>query len=318
MRSLLPPLFLVFAACSPPSRGYECIAPANPGGGWDLSCRALAQVANELAILPQTMRVLNLPGAGGGIAFAHTVAERRRDENLLVAASPSTTLRIAENQFGEFDENDVRWVGAIAADFGVIVVGRDTPFRNLSDLIEAWRNAPDDVVVAGGSAVGGQDHMRVLLLADAAGLDLRSLRYVPFDGGGEAITALLGGFVEVVPVDASEVSEQVRAGNVRALAVLGPERLGPPFDSVPTAREEGYDVASVVWRGFYAPREIDEEAYAHWVEVLNRIEVSDSWSRVRGRFGLTPYSCVGADFETLVRQEVERFRILTSRLGLVS
>jgi putative tricarboxylic transport membrane protein len=318
MGSLLPLLLLAAVACSPPSRGYECIAPANPGGGWDLTCRAVAQVANELAILPQTMRVLNLPGAGGGIAFAHTVAERRRDENVLVAASPSTTLRIAESQFGEFDEDDVRWVGAIAADFGVIVVGRDAPWRDLSDLIEAWRNAPSDVVVAGGSAVGGQDHMRVLLLADAAGLDLRSIRYVPFDGGGEAITALLGGFVEVVPVDASEIREHARAGSVRALAVLGPERLGPPFDSVPTAREQGYDVASIVWRGFYAPRQIDDEAYARWVEALNRIEASESWSRVRGRFGLIPYSRVGAEFETLVREEVERFRILTARLGLVS
>ncbi len=317
MRFILPS-FLLLSGCALPSRGYECLAPANPGGGWDLTCRAVAQVANELQVLPQPLRVLNLPGAGGGIAFAHAVAERRGDESVIVAASPSTTLRIAEKQFGDFDENDVRWVGAIAADFGVITVARDAPWRDLSDLIRAWKETPGEVVVAGGSAVGGQDHMRVLLLADAAGIGLRGIRYVPFDGGGEAITALLGGFVEVVPVDASEITEHVRAGTVRILAVLGPERLGPLFDSVPTAREQGYDVSSVIWRGFYAPREISAEAYDRWVETLQRIERSEAWIRVRDRFGLTPFYVAGEEFETLVQEEVKRFRELTERLGLVS
>jgi putative tricarboxylic transport membrane protein len=317
MRLVLVSILLV-PACALPSRGYECLAPANPGGGWDLTCRAVAQVANELQVLPQTLRVLNLPGAGGGIAFAHAVAERKGDESLIVAASPSTTLRIAEKQFGDFTEEDVRWVGAIAADFGVITVARDAPWQNLSDLIQAWKDTPGEVVVAGGSAVGGQDHMRVLLLADEAGIGLRDIRYVPFDGGGEAITALLGGFVEVVPVDASEIAEHARAGTVRILAVLGPERLGPPFDSVATAREQGYDVSSVVWRGFYAPHGISDEGYRRWVDALQTIEGSESWTRVRDRFGLTPYYSAGPDFENRIRQEVERVRELTRRLGLVS
>lgn len=317
MRFSVAPLLLFVAGCAPPSRGYECLAPANPGGGWDLTCRTVSQVSNELGILPETLRVLNLPGAGGGIAFAHTVAERRGDESVIVAASPSTTLRIAEKQFGELDEDDVRWVGAIAADYGVITVSRDAPWKNLSDLIQAWKENPKDVVVAGGSAVGGQDHMRVLLLAEASGIGLREIRYVPFDGGGEAITALLGGFVQVVPVDASEVSAHVRAGTVRLLAVLGPERLEPPFESVPTAREQGFDVEWVVWRGFYAPAEIREEAYRRWVDALRVIEASESWARIRSRFGLTPFYSGGEEFETLVRQEVSEFRALTARLGLV-
>ena len=135
MRSLLPLVVVLCAGCALPSRGYECLAPANPGGGWDLTCRAVAQVANELAILPQTLRVSNLPGAGGGIAFAHAVAERRGEENVILSASPSTTLRLAERQFGDLDVDDVRWVGAVAADFGVITVATDAPFRNLGDLI---------------------------------------------------------------------------------------------------------------------------------------------------------------------------------------
>jgi putative tricarboxylic transport membrane protein len=322
IRSALSRLFLAALLPStgcirPPSRGYECLAPANPGGGWDLTCRAAAQVLNELELVPESMRVENLPGAGGGIAFAHTVAELHGDEQVLIAASPSTTLRLAEGQFGSLRASDVRWVGAIAADFGVIAVRPDAPFRNLDDLIEAWRSHPADVVVAGGSAVGGQDHMRVLLLADAARIDPRSIRYVPFDGGGEALTALLGGFVAVVPLDASEILAQYEAGNVRLLAVLASERLKDPFSEIPTAREQGYPVDSVIWRGFYVPSGIGEESYRKWVDAIEKVASSDAWAKLRSRYGLSPFYAGGDEFERTVAAEVERFRALTLRLGLI-
>jgi putative tricarboxylic transport membrane protein len=309
---------LIPAACiRPPSRGYECLAPANPGGGWDLTCRAAAQVLNELHLVSEPMRVENLPGAGGGIAFAHTVAELHGNENVIIAASPSTTLRLAEGQFGDLRAADVRWIGAIAADFGVIAVSPDAPWHTLGDLVDAWKSHPGDVVVAGGSAVGGQDHMRVLLLADAAGIDPRSIRYVPFDGGGEALTALLGGFVAVVPLDASEVLAHFEAGNLRLLAVLAPKRLGEPFAGIPTAREQGFDVDSVVWRGFYAPSGIGEDAYRRWVDALQTMAESEAWAQLRARYGLAPFYAGGAEFEAMVAGEVERFRKLTLRLGLI-
>lgn len=309
---------LISGGClHPPSRGYECLAPANPGGGWDLTCRATAQVLNELDLIPEPMRVENLPGAGGGIAFAHTVAELRGDEQVIVAASPSTTLRLAERQFGTLRAADVRWLGAVAADFGVIAVGPEAPWRNLGELVEAWRTHPGDVVVAGGSAVGGQDHMRVLLLADAAGIDPHSIRYVPFDGGGEALTALLGGFVAVVPLDASEVLAHFEAGKLRLLAVLAPQRLKAPFAEIPTAREQGYDIDSVVWRGFYAPSGIGDDAYRRWVDVLEKVASSSAWAALRTRYGLSPFYAGGGEFEAMVTAEIERFQKLTSRLGLI-
>src|SRR3990172_5795814 len=174
-------------------RGWECIAPANPGGGWDLTCRAVGAALGELRIAPGSVRVTNMPGAGGGVAFAHTVTLRQNDSGLIVAASPSTTLRLAQGQYGVVTERDVRWVAALGAEYGVLVVGRDSPFHTLADLLAAWRADPASLITGGGSAVAGQDHMKVLLLAYRSGLDPRRIRYVPFDGGGEALTALLGG-----------------------------------------------------------------------------------------------------------------------------
>lgn len=299
-----------------PRAGLECMAPANAGGGWDLTCRSLARVLPQVTADSSPMRVTNLPGAGGGIAFANVVSQRSTDDRLIVAASPATTLRLAQGQFGDFTERDVRWLGAIAADFGVIVVRADAPWPDLPSLVRAWRRSPESIVVAGGSAVGGQDHMKVLLLGREAGLELDRIRYVPFDGGGEAITALLGGFVQVVPADASEALGQIQAGAVRALAVLSDRRLSPPLTDIPTAGEQGLPVQWPIWRGFYAPAGMSEAAYAEWVDVLDRVARSEDWTELRDRLGLSPFLMVGPEFEIFVEEQVTTFRGLTRTLGL--
>ena len=302
-------LALVAGSCVEP--GPECLAPANPGGGWDLTCRAVAQVLDGTS-----MRVRNVPGAGGGIAFAHVVAEREGDPNLIVAASPATTLRLAQGQFGAFEAKDVRWLAAVAADYGVIVVRGDAPWRSFEELLDAWRLAPSEIVAAGGSAVGGQDHMKLLVLAREAGIDPKAIRYVPFDGGGEAVTALLGGFVSVVPLDVSEVLSLFEASEVRVLAALSPERLDA-LHGVPTARELGYDVSWVVWRGFYAPAGIDDARYDHWLDVLESVAASPEWEKLRARTGLSEFFLAGEAFENFVDEQVASFEVLTAELGLV-
>ena len=257
--ALLTAVTLSLASCSPagPDRGWECLAPANAGGGWDLTCRAVGRVLEDMEIAPGPVRTTNLPGAGGGVAFARTVAQRRDDPNLLVAASPSTVLRLAQRQYGGLAETDVRWVGAVGAEYGVLAVAADAPWQGLGDLIATLREDPGAVIVSGGSAVAGQDHMKVLLLAQRAGVDPLRIRYVPFDGGGEAMTALLGGFVHLFAGEASEIEAQVEAGRLRPLAVLAPERLGGLMADVPTALESVIDLTVLTigggWHTAIAP-----------------------------------------------------------------
>ncbi len=315
---------VVSAACLLPSsctpqreRAVECVAPANPGGGWDLTCRAVGRVLGDLRLVPGVVRVTNLPGAGGGIAYARAVARRRGDGAVLFAASPATTLRLAQGQFGRFTEEDVRWIGALAADYGVVAVNARSRFTTLDQVIAAWRTDPTRVVVAGGSAAGGQDHMKMLLLARAAGIDPRTVRYVPFDGGGEAMTALLGNFVQVVSIDVTEVRGLIESGDIRVLAVLAPERLGGRLAAVPTARELGYDVAWLVWRGFYAPPDIDAAAEQNWIAALEAVAASPAWERARAETGLAPFFAAGEPFRALVREQVATFREMSRALGLI-
>jgi putative tricarboxylic transport membrane protein len=263
------------------------------------------------------VRTTNLPGAGGGVAFARTVAQRGGDPNLLVAASPSTVLRLAQRQYGSLTETDVRWAGALGAEYGVLAVAADAPWLTLGDLVATLREDPGSVIVSGGSAVAGQDHMKVLLLARRAGVDPLRIRYVPFDGGGEAMTALLGGFVHLFAGEASEIEAQMEAGRLRALAALAPERLDGPLSGIPTARESGIDLIWITWRGFYVPAGISQEAYQGWVEVLRQVGASDAWAEARRQYRLEPFFVVGEEFEALVQEQVADLRQMSREIGLI-
>jgi len=310
---------VLLTACVPASggRGWECIAPAAAGGGWDLTCRSVGDVLRVLGLSPGLVRTTNLPGAGGGVAYANAVAQRNQDPAVLIAASPSTTLRLAQGQYGKLTEDDVRWIGAVGAEYGVLAVAADAPWNDLDDLLEAWRRDAGAIVVSGGSAVAGQDHMKVLLVAHRAGLDPRRIRYVPFDGGGEAMTALLGGFVQVFSGEASEVEGQLAAGRMRVLTVLAPERLEGLLAGVPTAHEAGIDVDWVTWRGFYVPGGIGDERYREWVDIMRRVGASSEWEAARRANRLEPFFLVGDDFEAFVKRQVRDFRAMSREIGLI-
>jgi len=295
----------------------ECIAPAAAGGGWDLTCRVTGRILAELDQVPGAVSTVNMTGAGGGVAFAHAVAQRADDPNVLIAASPATTLRLAQGQFGHLEADDVRWVGAIGAEYGIVAVAAEAPWRSLRELLEDWAARPDEIVVSGGSAVVGQDHMKILLLGREAGLDPLRVRYVPFDGGGEALTALLGGFVQVFSGEASEIESHLETGSIRVLAVMSPEPLDGLLAGVPTATEQGYPVEWVTWRGFYVPGEGGVSVYAVWVERLRAVGSSEAWIRARAQARLRPYFSVGEEFERFVMRQVDEFSGLARELGLV-
>lgn len=295
----------------------ECIAPANPGGGWDLTCRSTARVLGDLGLARGAVRVVNMPGAGGGVAYAHAVTQRAADGRVIVAASPATTLRLAQRQYGKFDERDVRWLAALGAEYGVLAVRADAPWGSLDDLVAEWRARPERIVVGGGSAMAGQDHMKVLLLAHRAGADPRRIRYVPFDGGGEAMTSLLGGFIQVFSGEASEVEGQLQAGSMRVLAVLAPQRLGGALVDVPTAVERGYEVEWITWRGFYLPGGVSDSVYAGWVAVMKRLAESEAWARARQASRLQPFLLLGDAFEEFVYRQVQAFREMSREIGII-
>lgn len=295
----------------------ECIAPAAPGGGFDLTCRTTARALNELGIVGPAIRTVNMPGGIGAVAMNHILGQRRADPNVIVAVSTGSWVNLAQGRFGRWNENDVRWIGTIGADFGVIAVRRDSRFQTLGDLVAQLRQDPGSVPMGAGGAVGSQDWTKAALIARGAGQDPRRMRYVPFEGGGQAMAALLGGHIQVFPGDATEVRGQVEAGEIRILAVLAPNRLPAPFQDVPTAREQGIDAEWTIVRGFYAPPGIPDAAYEHWVNALRRMHADPRWAAIRDGAGLFEFNLVGREFDDLAKRRTAEYRDLARQVGVI-
>jgi putative tricarboxylic transport membrane protein len=295
----------------------ECIAPANPGGGWDFTCRQIGKIMYDIGVVDKPVQVTNMSGAGGGLAYGHVVAERNDDADLIVAASSATTTRLAQNAYAGMTADQVRFVGAIGADPGVIVVGKDSPFKTLTDLVEAAKADPSSISFAGGSAVGGFDHLKPLMILQRAGVeDITKVKYIGVDGGADAITQTVGGFTDAMTGDMSEVVGFLKAGDIRVLAVLTEERV-PGFEDIPTAKEQGYDVVAVNWRGLYIPKGVSDETFNDWADKLQKVADSDEWKAAMAANGLAPFTKVGVDFQSYVDGLVEEVATLSKKLGVI-
>jgi len=295
----------------------ECIAPANPGGGWDFTCRQIANIMYEIKAIDAPMQVTNMAGGGGGVAFSAVVADHNEDPDVIVAASSATTTRLAQNAFAGMTADQVRFVGAIGADPGVIVVAKDSPFQNLGDMVAAIKADPGSVAFAGGSAVGGFDHMKPLQIMKAAGFDdITKIKYIGVDGGADAITQTVGGFTQAMTGDMSEIVGFVKSGDVRVLAVLTEERV-PGFDDIPTAREQGFDVVAVNWRGVYVPKGISDDQFNAWAERLKAVAESEQWKTAMAENGLAPFTKVGGDFQTWVDNVIADTVVLSKEIGVI-
>ncbi len=296
----------------------ECIAPANAGGGWDFTCRQVGKAMQDLGLIPGTMQVTNLAGGGGGVAYAEVANKRMDDNNLIVAASSATATRLAQGAYPGNTMDQMRWLGAVGADYGIIAVAADSPVNTLPELMDMIKNDPTSVSVAGGSAVGGWDHLKVLLAAQKSGVeDVRQVKYVAFDGGGEAVTQLLAGSVQAFTGDASEAKGFVDSGDIKVIAVLAPERLEGDFASFPTAKEQGIDVVGANWRGFYAPGGMSDEAYAFWTDAIAKTYASDEWKQIMAQNGLAPLDLTGEAFQSFVADSVASITDLSRRIGLI-
>ncbi|MEO8078955.1 MAG: tripartite tricarboxylate transporter substrate binding protein [Caldimonas sp.] len=307
----------VSVAAAGPLDKTECIAPAKPGGGFDLTCKLAQSALMEGKYIADPMRITYMPGGIGAVAYNAIVAQRPAENNTIVAYSGGSLLNLAQGKFGRYNENEVRWLAAVGSDFGAIIVAENSPFKSLKDLIAAVKADPTKVVFGAGGSVGSQDWMKAALTARAAGLNPKSMRFVAFEGGGEAITALQGGHVQVYSGDASEAEEQLKAGaKIRVLAVMSDKRLEGKLANVPTAKEQGMDVEWPIIRGFYMGPKVSDADYKVWVDTFNKMMATPAFEKLRSERGLFQFNKTGADLDAYIKQRVAAYRTMAADFGL--
>ena len=320
------PLFLaaalaaVLAAVAAPAAAWqpekaECIAPANPGGGWDTICRVSSAVLQKTGALKTSMYVTNQPGGSGAVAIASVITKRKGDPGLLVAASNSLTFTMAMGRTPH-SYADVVPLAQVAAEYGGVFVRADSRYRTLGDLVAALQANPAAATFAGGSAPGSLDHIKLALLAKAIGVDPGKVPYVPFQGGGEAMTALLGGHTDAATLDVAEAAAQLEAGKIRCLGLLS-EKRSTKFKDVPTTWEQGVKVTFPIWRGLYMAPGASPEAVRYWSDAVRKMVATPEWNAEREKLGWEPVTRFGDEFARFVKDEHVRYQTLLKELGFL-
>ncbi|MGE0313036.1 MAG: Bug family tripartite tricarboxylate transporter substrate binding protein [Lautropia sp.] len=305
------------AGAAGPLEKTECIAPAKPGGGFDLTCKLAQTALMQSKAIADPMRVTYMPGGIGAVAYNAVIAQRPAEANTIVAFSGGSLLNLAQGKFGRYNEKDVRWLSVVGADFGAVIVAEGSPFKSLADVVAAVKADPTKVVFGAGGTVGSQDWMKAALTARAAGLNPKSMRFVAFEGGGEAITALQGGHVQVYSGDASEAAQQIKAGaKIRVLAVMADKRLVGDLASVPTAKEQGMDIEWPIVRGFYMGPKVGDADFKAWSEAFRKVMATPEYATLRAERGLFPFDLVGDEANAYVQKRVAFYRTLAKDFGL--
>ena len=184
--------------------------------------------------------------------------------------------------------------------------------------VQALKKDPSKVVIGSGGTVGSQDWMQTALIAKAAGINPRDLRYVALEGGGEIATALLGGHIQVGSTDISDSMPHIQSGDMRLLAVFANERLDEPeMKDIPTAKEQGYDIVWPVVRGFYLGPKVSDADYAWWKDAFDKLLVSEEFATLRNQRELFPFSMTGPELDTYVKKQVADYKILAHEFGLI-
>jgi putative tricarboxylic transport membrane protein len=310
---LLMATLLASPGTSAQPREAICLVPAKAGGGFDLTCK-LGEVMLADA---RRLRLSYLPGGIGALAYNTIVARQPDDPSTIVAFSSGSLLNLAQGKFGPYTEHDVRWLAIVGTDHGIIAVRKESPYRTLQDVLKALKADSRQVVFGAGGTIGSQDWFKAVLLARAAGGSHKTMRFVAFEGGGDALAALEGGHVSVFTGDAGEVTQYLaHSSGVRVLAVFSEQRLPGVLSDVPTARELGVDLVWPTARGFYIGRKVSDASVREWSELLRKAMDDPAFPALREKHGLYPLSLSGAELQQFIAARMDFYRRLTSEFKL--
>ena len=286
------------------------IAPAAPGGGWDQTARVMQQALQREGIA-RLAPVENIPGAAGTIGLARFIGNERRRGDVLLVSGLIMLGGIVTHQ-SPVTLRDVVPIARLTGEYEVIAVPAASPLHSLQDLIAAFKAQPGSISWGGGSA-GGSDQILAGLVADAVGVDPKRVNYIAFSGGGESLSAILGGAVSVGINGFAEFAPQLEAGTLRALAISSAERL--PGVDIPTLREQGVDVEFENWRSLVAPPGITPTDRGRLESVVHAMVQSPTWRESLTRYRWLDRYLEGEAFARFVDAEEARVRVILKKLG---
>ena len=301
---------LPVAAQSAPA--VKMMIPANPGGGWDSTGRALGKAMQE-AGTASSVSFDNKGGAAGAIGLAQFVNASKGDPHALLVMGAVMLGGIITGK-PPVGLDKVTPLARLTSEYNVFVLPANSPFKTMKDVIEQLKKDPGSVKWGGGSR-GSTEHIAAAMIAREVGVDPSRINYVAFRGGGEATAAILGGNVTVGGSGYSEFAEYIAAGKMRPIGVTSGQRLKGV--SVPTLKEQGINVEIGNWRGVYGAPGITPEQRKALIDALARTFKHKAWQDSMEKNGWTPAWMAGDEFADFVDSEFASMRATMAKSGMI-
>ncbi len=290
----------------------KMMIPANPGGGWDTTGRALARAMQD-AKVADSVNFENKGGAAGALGLAQFVNASKGDPNAImvmgavmlggiITGKPAVTL------------STLTPLARLTSEYNVFVLPANSPFKTMKDVIEQLKKDPGSVKWGGGSR-GSTEHIAAAMIAREVGVDASKINYVAFRGGGEATAAILGGNVTLGGSGYSEFSEYITSGKMRAIGVTSGTRLKGV--AVPTLKEQGINVEIGNWRGVYGAPGINAEQRRALIDLVVKATKSKAWGEALEKNNWTSALLTGAEFEKFVDDDFAALRATMVKSGMV-
>jgi putative tricarboxylic transport membrane protein len=295
-----------------PTKPIEFVAPFAPGGGSDVLARSIASIIESLKLCPQPLLVVNRSG-GSGLVGTTSVAQQKGNTHVLVTFIPGQAQAALVAGKGAATFRELTPICNLALDEQLIVVKADSPLKTMKDIIAEAKKRPGELTI-GGTGSGQDDQICQRVLERSAGI---RMRYVPFKSGGEAVTALLGGHVNMIWANPPEFVPQYEAKMVRPVAVAKAARM-TDFPDVPALKEIGHDVTYFFYRGIMAAQGIPAETAAFYENMFKKLAESSAWKEnYLKKYSLSPSWMGSMEFAKVVAKNEEESKDVLKDLGLL-
>jgi putative tricarboxylic transport membrane protein len=286
----------------------KMLIPANPGGGWDTTGRELGKALTASGAV-KNIQYDNKGGAAGAIGIAQFVNSAKGDPNAMMMGGMVMVGGLIQNK-SAVTIDQVTPVARLTSEYEVIVVPANGP-KTLKELLDKFKANPGSVSWGGGSA-GGTDHILAGLIAKEVGVEPAKVNYVPFKGGGEAVSAIIGGHVTAGVSGLSEFAQHIKSGKMRALAVSAPKAV----EGIPSLKEQGVNVELANWRGIFGAPGITKAQRDELIKVVDTAVKSKEWKEALKRQDWEDFYLAGDAYGQYIQAENKRIGDILDSLAL--
>jgi putative tricarboxylic transport membrane protein len=309
----------VQAADWAPKRPVSIVAVAGAGGGLDMVARTMAKVFDHNKIITQAITVENKPGGGqvtGTVDFA--TRQAKNEYAMMIASTPFILNHIKRDGNSPIGPDDIYPLALLQVDYGVIAVRADSSYKTLKELYDTVKANPASVQFVGGGGPGTWDHLNSMLLARDVGINIKTVKYNTYDGGGEALTALLGGHGDAMTSDVSSIKQYVQAGRVRVLGVSSEGRLADDevAKDFPTYKEQGFNVLTSNWRGVFLGKSVSPAAKDFWGKKMGELVATEEWKDELKKQGVIYIYKDAKEFYDYIKADQEMYTQIYKEMGI--